>query len=79
MSSNTKSLPKKKFAGVAFPMDIKNCYFESNQQLYCRDKEIIKPYGVLVGKDTPKLFNGHADSKACALCVISLAGKFSVI
>lgn len=60
-------------------MDIENCYFESNQQLYCRGKEIIKLYGLLMGKDIPKLFNGYADSKACALCMISLAGKFSII
>lgn len=60
-------------------MDIKNFYFESNQQLYCRGKEIKKPYGLLMGKDIPKLFNGNADSKACALCMISLAGKFSII
>lgn len=32
-----------------------------------------------MGKDIPKLFNGNADSKACALCMINLAGKFSII
>lgn len=77
MSSNTKSLHKK-FAGVAFPMDIKNCYFESNQQLCSRGKEIIKLYVLPMGKDIPKPFNDHADSKICALCMVSLAGKFSI-
>lgn len=54
-------------------MDIKNCSFESNQQLYYRGKEIIKPYELSMDKNIPKKINGHADSKACAVCMISLA------